>query len=195
MGTLDDAPLVQCDSRAEWRAWLAERGTARAAWLVTWKRATGRETISYDDAVLEALAVGWVDGVKRSLDDERSMQYFAARKPGSAWAATNKARVAQLESAGLMTAAGAAVIDAAKADGSWALFDDVEKLVVPQDLADAFDRIPGSREAWDGFPKSTRRGILAWIVVAKRRETRARRIAETAESAGRGERAHQQSTD
>ena len=75
--------------------------------------------------------------------------------------------------------------------GTWALLDDVEDLVVPDDLAAAFARHPGSRDSWDGFSRSAKRSILEWIVTAKRPETRSKRIAETAEKASRGERAHQ----
>jgi uncharacterized protein YdeI (YjbR/CyaY-like superfamily) len=90
-----------------------------------------------------------------------------------------------------MEPAGRAVIEAAKADGTWTLLDDAENLVVPDDLAAAFDGHAGSREAWDAFPRSARRAILGWIVQAKRPDTRGRRVEETARMAARGERANQ----
>jgi uncharacterized protein YdeI (YjbR/CyaY-like superfamily) len=90
-----------------------------------------------------------------------------------------------------MAPAGLAMVEAAKADGSWTLLDAVEDLVVPDDLAAAFDAAAPAREHWDAFPRSVRRGILEWIVQARRPETRAKRVAETAEMACRNERANQ----
>lgn len=191
MSALDDAPQVHAETRAEWRAWLADRGSQTSVWLVSWRKATGRPAVSYDDAVSEALAVGWVDSIPRKIDDERTMLYFAARKKGSGWARPNKIRIETLEAEGLMTDAGRAVIDQAKADGSWTMLDDVENLVVPPDLADAFAQYPGAAAKWEAFPRSAKRGILEWIVQAKRPETRAARIAETARLAAIGQRAAQ----
>ena len=96
-----------------------------------------------------------------------------------------------METEGLMLPAGRAVIDRAQADGSWTLLDDVEDLVVPDDLAEAFGAHPPAAEEWEAFPRSAKRGILEWIVQAKRPETRARRITETATMAQRGEHANQ----
>ena len=180
------------ETREQWRAWLAEHAAeGRGVWLVTWKKASGRPVLAYEDAVTEALAFGWVDSKGGKLDADRTMLWFTARKRGSGWARPNKRRIEALEAAGLMTDAGRRVVDAAKADGSWTLLDDVEDLVVPPDLAAAFDAVPGSREHWEAFPRSAQRGILEWIVQAKTAPTRAKRIAETAEKASRGERANQ----
>lgn len=180
------------EDRAAWRAWLDEHHEERTGVaVVTWKAATGRPTPTYDELVEEALCFGWVDSTGRKVDEERSSLWFAPRKPRSGWSRPNKQRLERLEAAGLMTDAGRRVVDAAKADGSWTLLDDVEDLVVPPDLADALAARPGAREQWDAFPRSARRGILEWIVQAKRPETRAARIAETAEKAERGERANQ----
>ena len=90
-----------------------------------------------------------------------------------------------------MAPAGQAAIDTAKANGAWELLDAVEDLVVPPDLAKAFRTHRGSAEVWESFPRSTRRALLEWIVQAKRPETRAKRVQETAEKAARGERANQ----
>ena len=90
-----------------------------------------------------------------------------------------------------MTDCGRAVIERAKADGSWSLLDEVEDLIVPDDLAAAFDERPGSRAHFDAFPRSARRALLEWIVQAKRPETRQRRIAETALRAENNERANE----
>jgi uncharacterized protein YdeI (YjbR/CyaY-like superfamily) len=192
VGRLDSAERVPVDSRADLRAWFA-RNHARpdGVWLVTWRATGGHPAPSYDDVVCECLAVGWVDSITRALDDDRTMLYPAPRKPRSGWSRPNKERVARLEADGLMTEAGRRVVDAARADGSWSLLDEVEDLHVPADLAAAFEARPGAREHWDAFPRSVRRGILEWIVQARRPETRARRVTETADRAAVGERANQ----
>jgi uncharacterized protein YdeI (YjbR/CyaY-like superfamily) len=192
VGKLDDALRVHPETRAEWREWLAaNHDSCVGAWFVSWKKHTGRPAVAYDEAVSEALAFGWVDSVPRTLDDDRSMLWYASRKPGSAWSRPNKERVARLEAEGRMAPAGAAVVAAARADGSWSKLDDVEDLVVPSDLAAAFVEHPGSADEWEAFPRSAKRGILEWIVQAKKPETRAKRVAETAELAARRERANQ----
>jgi uncharacterized protein YdeI (YjbR/CyaY-like superfamily) len=190
---MNDAARVQPDSVETWAAWLDDNhSTAAGVWLVMWKKTTGRQVVTYETAVVEALRYGWVDSLGRALDDERTMLWFSPRKPGSGWSRPNKERIAQLEAADRMHPSGAAVLAAARADGSWTLLDDVEALVVPADLEAAFAAHPGSREQWDDFPRSARRAILAWIVTAKRPETRQRRIDDTAERAARGERANNQ---
>jgi uncharacterized protein YdeI (YjbR/CyaY-like superfamily) len=189
---VEDRARVAAETREQWRAWLADNhASAGGAWLVSWKKRTGRPAMSYAESVTEALAWGWVDSKGGRVDDERTMLYFAPRKPGSGWSRPNKLRIAELEAEGLLRPAGKAVVDRAKADGTWSLLDEVEDLVVPPDLAAAFDGVPGSRAQWEAFPRSARRGILEWIVQAKRPDTRARRVTETAELAGRGERANQ----
>jgi uncharacterized protein YdeI (YjbR/CyaY-like superfamily) len=177
------------DTRAEWRAWLAEHhGTSDGVWLVFWRRQPGRTGLTYDDAVEEALCFGWIDSKPAKLDDERTMLRFSPRKRGSGWARSNKLRIERLLADGLVAEAGLARIEEAKQDGTWTMLDAVEDLVVPDDLAAAFADHPGAREQWDGFPRSVRRGVLEWIVQAKRPETRARRVSETARLAARGER-------
>ncbi len=191
MSAFDDAPLVECGTRAEWRAWLeANHATAKSAWLVTWRAGSGMPALGYEEGVEEALCFGWVDSRGGKLDERRTKLYYAPRKPRSGWARTNKARVERLIAAGLMAPAGMAAIDVAKANGSWTMLDDVENLVVPDDLAAALAANPPAREHWDAFPPSARRGILEWIRQAKRPETRAARITEAATSAARGERAN-----
>lgn len=192
MSAPEDAERVQPETVAAWRAWLEDHhASAPGVWLVSWKRHTGRPTVSYDDAVTEALAFGWVDSKGLRLDEDRSMIWFTRRRPASGWSRPNKVRVTTLLAEGRMAPAGQAAIEVARRNGAWSLLDDVEDLVVPDDLAAELDRHSVAREAWDGFPRSVRRSVLEWIVLAKRPETRRARIAETAEKAGRGERAHQ----
>jgi uncharacterized protein YdeI (YjbR/CyaY-like superfamily) len=185
-----DAPSVHVETIGQWREWLAQNHlTETGVWLVTWRKTTGLPAPSYEQQIEEALRVGWVDSTAKRLDEDRTMLYFARRRPGSEWARTNKARIARLESEGLMLPAGQAVVDRARADGSWTVLDAVEDLVVPDDLAAALDRHESAREHWDRFPASARKQILWWIVQAKRPATRAQRIEETARRAARGQRA------
>jgi uncharacterized protein YdeI (YjbR/CyaY-like superfamily) len=115
------------------------------------------------------------------------MVRFSPRRPGSAWARSNKERVARLEAAGLMTDAGRRIIDAALLDGSWIRFDSVEAMLVPDDLAAALAARPGARRHFEAYSASARKGVLGWIALAKRPATRASRIARAAEAAERGD--------
>lgn len=179
-------------SRAEWRAWLEQNHTqAEGVWLVSYKQATGKPRVAYDESVEEALCFGWVDSKGNKLDDERTMLYFAPRKAGSGWSRPNKQRVERLIAAGLMAPAGLAKIDAARRDGSWTRLDDVEDLVVPPDLAQALAAFPPAAQNFEAFPRSARRGILEWIVNARTAPTRAKRIDETARLAAENKRANQ----
>lgn len=181
--------LVHPLSRAEWRRWLEDNHTRReGVWLVTYKRATGKPRVEYEEAIEEALCFGWVDAQARTLDEERSLLWFAPRKKGSVWATTNKERVERLPAAGKMTAAGLAKIEAAKADGSWALLDSVDQLIVPPDLAAAPAAAPPAAANFDAFPRSVKHRILGWIALAKRPQTRAARVQETARLAAAGKR-------
>ena len=165
--------------------------TSENVWLIRYKKGAGKSTFSYDDAVEEALCFGWIDSLPRKLDEERSMLYFARRKPGSGWSRLNKQRVEKLLAEGAIAEAGLAMIDEAKADGSWTKLDDIENLVIPDDLASAFAAHPPAAGYFDAFPRSVKRGILEWISNAKREGTRKKRIDETAQLAQRNERANQ----
>ncbi len=190
MSALDDAPYVQPEDRAAWRAWLeANHATARGVWLVTWRPRSGRVSVDYEAAIEEALCFGWVDSTGGHLDDERGKLYFAPRKPRSVWAASNKARVERLTRDGRMAPAGVAAIERAKGNGSWSILDAVERLEVPDDLAAALAARPPAAANFAAFPPSARRMLLAWVVTAVRPETRAARVAEVAERARRDERA------
>ena len=175
---------VHPPDRAAWRAWLdAHHTQSEGVWMIAYRKSTGRPTVTYEEAVEEALCFGWVDSRDRSLDEARTMLWFAPRRPGSTWAASNKARVERLIAQGRMTPAGLARVEAAKADGSWHALDAVEALEVPPDLTAALAAHGDAARHFDAFPKSARKAIIDWIRTAKRPETRARRIEETARQA------------
>jgi uncharacterized protein YdeI (YjbR/CyaY-like superfamily) len=185
---MEEYPRFHPENRAAWRAWLAEHhGSAAGVWLVFWKAGANRPGVSYDQAVEEALCFGWIDGTARGLDAERRMIRFSPRRPGSVWARSNKERVARLEAAGLMTVAGRAAVEAARANGSWTRLDSAEALEVPDDLAAALDASPRARRSFEALSASMRKMTLGWIATAKRAETRAGRISRVAGLAERGE--------
>jgi uncharacterized protein YdeI (YjbR/CyaY-like superfamily) len=147
--------------------------------------------VTYEQAVEEALCFGWIDAKANPVDDRHYKIWMARRKPGSGWSAVNKRRIERVISEGRMAPAGLAAIDAAKADGSWSRLDRSHSLAVPKDLAASMRAYPNARKHFDAFPPSTRRMILEWIDAAKRPETRARRIEETARLANDDVRANQ----
>ena len=185
----DAAERLHVESRAEWRDWLAaHHETSQGVWLVVWKKTTGRARPTYEEQVLEALAVGWIDGQAKTVDDERTMMWFTRRTPKSPWSASNKQRVEQLESEGLMQPAGRAAIDEAKANGMWSVFDDAERLIEPAELAILLDVDPTARANWNAYPPSVRRSALSWIALAARDDTKSQRIASIVSDASKGQR-------
>lgn len=174
-------------NRAAWRKWLQQNHDKKAGiWLIYYKKNVAIVTVSYVDAVEEALCFGWIDSKAKPIDDEKYMQYFGPRKANGGWSKINKARIAQLQADGLMTEAGQQVIDAAIANGTWTLLDEIEELIIPADLAAAFKKNKKARTYYDSLSRSDKRAILLWLVMAKRPETRTKRIAEVVTLASEG---------
>lgn len=190
---MSERQQLEVTSRAQWRAWLANRHQSCAGvWVVTLKKsAAGHAHVSYDDIAEEAVAFGWVDSQPRRLDAARSMLLVTPRNPKANWSRVNKARVDRLEAAGLMTDAGRSAVALAKDTGTWTALDAVENLEEPEDLQAALDADADARRNWNAFPRSTKRAILEWIATAKVPATRERRVRQTAEQAAHGVRANQ----
>ncbi len=184
---LADLPLVEPRSRAEWRAWLeVHHAESPGIWLAVGKKGNTVTTLTYEDAVEEALCFGWIDSTTKRLDDHRFKQLFTPRKPGGTWARSNKQRIERLIAQGRMTPAGLAPIEAAKDDGTWSMLDDVEDLVVPPDLAEALEAGPAAANNYTELADSKKKQLLYWIGSAKRPETRAERIANTVQALAEG---------
>ncbi len=153
--------------------------------LVYFKLNSGVPSVTYPEAVREALAFGWIDTTRYVLDAQRYQQVFTPRRSGSPWSRLNKTYVKELLAAGLMTPAGQATIDAAHLSGTWETSEAGESLSVPADLRAAFDADPLATLHFAAFPASIRKYILQWIAEAKRPETRASRVGATVEQAAR----------
>ncbi|SDE94761.1 YdeI/OmpD-associated family protein [Chitinophaga filiformis] len=182
----DKAITTFCPAnRQQWRQWLQKHhSTQQSIWLVYYKKKANTATITWSDAVDEALCFGWIDSTARPLDDEKFMQFFTRRKANSVWSKINKGKVQRLIEEGLMTQAGYESIEVAKRNGSWSILDDVEELKIPKDLEKAFRSHAGAKAYFVGLSKSVKKSILQWLVLAKRPETRQKRIAEIVELAG-----------
>jgi uncharacterized protein YdeI (YjbR/CyaY-like superfamily) len=171
-------------SRADWRQWLEKNHQSKqSVWLVYYTKKSNLPSLSWSEAVDEALCFGWIDSTKKTIDDSSYLQFFAKRKPKSYWSKINKEKVQQLIENGLMTEAGFDSIETAKQNGSWHILDEVEELIIPNDLEIAFKEHEGSKNYFLSLSKSARKIILGWIVLAKRQETRQKRIDEVVKSA------------
>ncbi|MFH6942491.1 YdeI family protein [Flavobacterium sp. FlaQc-50] len=168
-------------SSQDWRAWLIENHNVKQSiWLVCYKKQANVPTITWSDAVDEALCFGWIDSTRKSVDSDKFIQFFTRRKPSSNWSKINKAKIERLVAEGLMTEAGLESVERAKQNGSWTILDQVEELHVPEDLLAAFEVNAGAKEYFTGLSKSVKKMLLYWVVSAKRPETRQNRINEIA---------------
>lgn len=175
-----DQPVFIPKTRAAWRKWLEKNhDKTPMVWLVMHNKESGIKSITYSEAVEEALCFGWIDSVVYKRDDESRYQYFTKRKPKSRWSALNKKRVAEMIKQGLMTKAGQDMIDLAKETGTWDTLTEIDKHTVPPDLQKALNKNKVALKNYEAFPPSARHMILAWIQDAKRPETRQKRIEET----------------
>ena len=174
---MPDFKKVQPKSRVAWRGWLEKHHAAsQGIWLVFAKKHTGLATLSYEDAVMEALCFGWIDSLMKSIDDRFHLQMFTPRKPKSRWSATNKARLEKLMKAGAMAPAGLAAVDQAKKSGSWKGYASVDAMTIPPELKRAFDANPDAKKNWPTYTASAQRSFLHMVNDAKRPETREKRV-------------------
>jgi uncharacterized protein YdeI (YjbR/CyaY-like superfamily) len=173
-------------NRLQWRRWLQKNhAKEQSVWLIYYKKKANISTITWSEAVDEALCFGWIDSTARPIDDEKFMQFFTRRKPNSVWSKINKEKVQRLIDEGLMTQAGYESIEVAKQNGCWSILDKVEALEIPADLAKEFKSYPGSKAYFLSLSRSARKSMLQWLVLAKRPETRQKRITEIASLAAR----------
>ena len=180
----DGRPLLLVESQEEWRTWLEQNHVSSpGVWLVSWKQATGKPFVPYSDSVDEALCYGWIDSRVNTLDDERAMRLFTRRNPKSPWSRINKDKAVRLMRTGRMAESGASIVAAAQSNGAWTVYDEIEDLVVPPDLAAALAANETAQTRFDNFPPSSKKNILWWIKSARKPETRAARVAKTAELA------------
>ncbi len=168
------------------RDWLdAHHAQDESVWLVTFKKEAGAKYLSRLDVLDELIAFGWIDGIRRKRDDDKTMQLISRRRQ-QAWAASYKERAARLIEEGRMAEPGLAAIKAAKASGLWNAQAAVDALIVPEDLAAALSE-SGVNERFEAMAPSYRRNVLRWLASAKKPETRAKRLDTIVRTTVRGE--------
>jgi uncharacterized protein YdeI (YjbR/CyaY-like superfamily) len=174
-----ELPPLTVDDAAAWRAWLREHhGDHSGVWLTLAKKgATEPTSLTYDQALEEALCHGWIDGQVRGGDERSYRQRFTPRRPRSGWSNRNAAIAERLITEGRMHASGLAAIERAKVDGRWeAAYAGPASIAVPPDLAAALATNPVAREMFNTLSGQNRYAVLYRIETAKRAETRRRRI-------------------
>ncbi len=188
---LELAPTLFKSAKA-FEAWLKKNhATSDGLWLKIAKRGSNEPSVTYPEAVEIALCWGWIDGQKKSLDDQHYLQRFTPRRARSVWSKINVEKVQALIDAGRMQAPGEAQVEAAKADGRWArAYDGARTSTVPEDLQAALEAEPAAKTFFASINASNRYAILWRIQTAARAETRARRIAQLVGMLARGETIH-----
>ena len=171
-------------SQQDWRDWLQQHYASKSSvWLVYYKKKSGKANLAWSGAVDEALCFGWIDSTARPIDDHTYKQFFTRRKPNAVWSKINKVKVERLTVQGLMTQPGYEAIERAKQNGCWSVLDEVEELRLPKDLLAAFKGQRVAKKYFLSLSKSVQKAMLQWLVLAKKPETRLKRITEIVEQA------------
>ncbi len=186
-----DEPALFKNAKAFETLLKRHHATADGLWLKIAKRHANEASVTYPEAVEIALCWGWIDGQKKSLDEQYFLQRFTPRRARSVWSKVNVDKAEALIKAGRMQAPGLAQIEAAKADGRWArAYDGARTSEVPEDLIAALDAAPAAKAFFSTINASNRYAVLWRIQTAVKPETRARRITQLVEMLARGETVH-----
>lgn len=190
---LSGEELLLPDAKAWW-SWLERNhDTTAAVWLVLTKKGGTVTQLTYADALDAALCFGWIDGKARGRDDQTSSQRWTPRGARSRWSKRNVDHVARLESQGLMTPAGRAAVEAAKADGRWeAAYHGPANAQAPDDLLAAIGQVPAAQAMYDVLTSQNRYALYYRLSTIKTAEARDRRIASMVEMLARHEAPHPQ---
>ena len=181
---------LYAENRDEWRDWLCRHHNSQdGVWLIFYKKQTSRPTIPYEDAVEEALCFGWIDSIIKKIDAKKYARKFTPRKDNSRWSELNKKRANKMIKKGKMTDEGLAKINKAKKTGIWDKDPRPRiSLDVPPEFAKAFAKNKKAKANFDKLASSYRRRYIGWIVMAKRQETKQKRIKESIALLEKGER-------
>lgn len=190
-----DFPVLTVADVSEWTRWLEEHhADSTGVWLTLAKKGSSEPTsLSYDEALAEALCYGWIDGRLRAGDDRSFCRMFTPRKAGSAWSKRNVSIATMLIEQGRMRNSGFAAVSRAKADGTWeAAYEGQAKIEVPPDLAAALAREPAANTLFERLSRPNRYAILYRVSTARRPDTRRRRIEQLVAMLARGDTIHPQ---
>jgi uncharacterized protein YdeI (YjbR/CyaY-like superfamily) len=169
------------------REWLVKHHERRTElWVGFHRRATGRASITWDEAVEEALCVGWIDGIRKSVDDESYAIRFTPRKKASSWSAVNVRRVEQLLREGRMRPAGLAAFEARTAERTGIYSHEQARVRLDPEYERELRATPAAWEFWQSRPPGYRRTATWWVMSAKREETRRRRLATLVDDSANG---------
>lgn len=169
---------IEISTAAELRQWLQKNHTQKqSVWLVTYKITEKEKYVSTQEVLDELLCFGWIDGLRRKLNEQKTMQLIAPRKVQH-WTKTYKDRFAKLEKEGRMTDAGRQAVVASKQNGLWNFMDDVDALIKPADFVQCLEANPPAMIYFDAFGAASKRFMLRHIKIAKTAATRAKRILE-----------------
>ena len=170
-------PFITAETAAEWRAWLQPNHTTQSeVWLMYWKKASGKPSIAWADAVEVALSYGWIDGLIRSLDEHRYLQRWTPRRPKSKWSNVNKQIALRLIAAGEMSPLGLAAVEAAKASGEWERAYNVQRpLPAPDDLKAKLKTSPEAKAQRQRLSRTRWDSWITWLEEASG-ATRTRRL-------------------
>jgi uncharacterized protein YdeI (YjbR/CyaY-like superfamily) len=178
---------LQITSTTELRTWLESNHTQKESiWLVTFKKEIEDKYVSVSEVLDELLCYGWIDGIRRKVDDDRTMQLISPRKVQH-WTKTYKDRFTKLEQQGKMTDAGRRSVEVSKKAGLWDFMDDVDALIKPQDFVDELDKYSDAKTNWDSFGASSKRFMLRFIKIAKTPSTRINRIVQISKLASQNQ--------
>lgn len=180
MATAQDLPIVEASDQRAWRRWLLGNHESKpGAWLKLAKKGSPTPSVSYGEAVEEALCFGWIDGQVRRFDEHFYLQRFTPRRQGSKWSQLNREKATRLIDEGRMQPPGLAQIEAAQADGRWeAAYPAQSQASVPEDFQQALDADPTAKAFFETLTGSARYAFLYRLHDVRDAERRAKRIAD-----------------
>ncbi len=187
-----ELPIILFDDQAAWAEWLDEHhADSPGVWLRVAKKGAPYASVSYAEALDEALCYGWIDSQKKTFDQHSFLQKFGPRGARSIWSKVNRQKVHALTEAGRMKPAGIQAVESAKAGGRWdAAYDPASTATVPDDLQAALDANPRAKDCFATLNGANRYAVLFRVQTAKKPETRAKRIATLVEMLERNEKIH-----
>ena len=189
---IPQADALAFESPKDLAGWLAEHhADSGALWVRIYKANSRQRSVTWSDCVVEAIRFGWIDGLKRPGDERSYLQRLTPRRAGSSWSTRNREHADRLIAEGLMTPAGLAHVEAARADGRWdAAYEGSATMVIPQDFLDALAALPEAEAYFRTLDRKNLYPICYRLQTAKRPETRARRMQQILDQLNRGERFH-----